>query len=253
MKKNRNITCIGLMLCILFIATLYSEEKAEQSFLQKADEYFQNGKFSLAEIFYNKAVEEHPDNFDANYNLGKTYFFQKFYEKSIKYLQTAYDIKPANEIMFHIANCFASIGNPQKALSIYSNIIERDPGYADVYLNGGNIGLRQLYNKYITIAHWEKFLALKPNDPQAPNIRKALEYLRDPNFVLKPPPGEEQPGSPGAPGSQGTPGSQGMPGTTSGTNAEGISPILPEIMGKDLKSESEEKYNLKEKKTITTE
>ncbi len=249
MKNIISLLIFILILSIISIFEAYPQEK-EKTFLQKADEYFQNGKFSLAEIFYNKAIKEQPDNFNANYNLGKTFFFQESYEKSIKYLQMAYDIKPENEIIFHIANCYANIKKPAKALSTYSNIIKKDPAYADVYLNAGNIGLKQLYNKNLTIVHWEKFLTISPNDPQAPNIRKALGYLKDPNFVLKPP---AEKGKPGESDVTTAPGTSGLPGATSGTNAEGYSPLLPDIKGKDLKSASEEKYNLKKKKDITTE
>jgi len=249
MKKIVVILIFSLMFSFIFLTSIYTQE--EKTFLEKADEYFEKGKFSLAEIFYNKAVQEHPDNFNANYNLGKIYYYQKSYKKSLKYLQMAYDLKPDKEIMFHIANCYVHDKKPKKALSIYSNLLRIDPGYADIHLNAGNIGLKQLYNKHLTIGHWEKFLELRPNDPQAPNIRKALGYLRDPNFVLKPPAGQDTESSEHITGT--STGVDRLSDATSGTNTEGMEMLLPDIKGKDLKSESEEKYKLKNKKTITTD
>ncbi len=220
---------------ILFLLVFCSTLIGEKNYMKKADEYFQKGKFSLAEIFYKKAVASQPEHFEANYNLGKIYWHQKDFKKSIKYLQTAYDLNPQNEIMFHIATCYENMEVFKKSLSLYSNVIKNDPDYADVYLNVGNIGLKHLYNKQLTIVHWEKFLLLRPDDSQSPNIRKALMYLRDPNFVLKPP------------------GDGKSVGISLGTAQSNVGILLPEIKGKDLKSKSEEKYNLKNKKTITTD
>jgi tetratricopeptide (TPR) repeat protein len=223
---------------IFLLITALNLKADEKSNLEKADQYFQDGKLSLAEIFYNKALNTRPDNYDANYNLGRIYYFQDEHKKGIKYLQTAYDLQPSNEIMFHIGNCYAGMDQPEKAMEIYSNIIKKDPDYADTHLNAGQVALKQLYKKEITIANWEKFLVLRPNDTQASNIRKALEYLRDPNFVLK------------RPSEAGTPGTVGTPGHTA---EQGLPKLFLDIKGKDLKSESEKKYYLKKKKGITTE
>lgn len=239
MKKRLFHSIIALS----FYCITYHSLHAENNYLKKANDYFKQGKFSLAEIFYNKALQKQPEHFQANYNLGKIYFHQKQNKKAIKYLKRANDIKPDKTIVFMIANSHVNDNNPEKGLSVYSNLIKKYPAYADVYLNAGNIGYQYLYKKNITIANWERFLILRPNDPQSPNIRKALEYLRDPNFVLKPPAKkgdsiiQYQPVA-------------GNQGSASSTN---VIPLIPEIKGKDLKSKSEEKYNIKKKKTITTD
>ncbi len=230
-----------LIFILLFAFNLRAENRdikktKEKSFQQKADGYFLDGKFSLAEIYYLKALKEKPDNYDINYNLGRIYYKQEEYKKAIQQLQTAYEIKPKNEIMFRIALCHDALEKPEKALSIYNDIIMKDPNYAKANLEAGIIGVKKLYNKQIAITNWERFLVLRPNDIQASNIRIALGYLRDPNFILKPP------------------GKKGASTVTTGTGPEKTQfYLIPDIKGKDLKSKSEEKYNLKSKKTITTD
>ena len=224
---------------ITFLALTLHILLAEEDLMKKADNYFAKGKFSLAEVFYKKAIQDSPEDFHANFNLGKIYFIQRDHANTVKYMERAYDIDPKNEILFYIGNSYVNNDQPEKGLSTYSNLIRKDPDYADVYLNAGNIGLKKLYNKYLTIVHWEKFLEIRPDDPQAPNIRKALEYLRDPNFILRPP----------KDGNPATFIDKSANGDTSTTNI----PIFADIKGKDLKSKAEEKYNLKNKKTITTE
>ncbi len=219
----------------LLNSTLYGEE----DYNKKAEEYFRQGKFALSEIFYKKVIQTSPDNFQANYNLGKIYYYNDKYDLAIKYLQTAYDIKPSKEIQFLIANSYIEDKKVKQGVTIYSNILKEYPDFADVHLNAGLVSYKYLYDKESTIYHWEQFLKLKPNDEQSPAIRKALEYLRDPNFVLKNPNEKSI-----------TSGSNETGITTTGTNG-GPLPII--IKGKDLKTESEEKYKLKDKKSITTE
>ena len=235
--KSVNYVLIFFLMTALNLNALNAEEKSN---LQKADQFFLDGKLSLAEIYYNKVLNTKPEDFNANYNLGRIYNVQDEFKKAIKYLQTAYDLQPSNEIMFHIANCHAGMKEPEKALEMYSNIIKKDPDYTDAYLNAGQIGLKQLYKKEVTIENWEKFLVLRPNDIQASNIRIALEYLRDPNFILKGPSGTGT----AAVGTGGTPGSGA---------GEDKQTLFPNIKGKDLNLNPVEKYEYKKKKTIIRE
>ena len=58
------------ILLLLFNVSIQAE-KEEKSFSDKANDYFEKGKFSLAEIFYVKVLKDHPDDYKANFNLGK--------------------------------------------------------------------------------------------------------------------------------------------------------------------------------------
>jgi hypothetical protein len=37
-----------------------------------------------------------------------------------------------------------------------------------------------------TISYWEKYLSIAPEDPQYEKIRRAIELLKDPNFIIPP-------------------------------------------------------------------
>lgn len=225
------------VLFAVFLA-LFGVSFAEEDHLAQAQKYFNEGKFSLAEVFYKKVVEKKPDHFESNYNLGKICYHGGRPGDSLKYLQTAYDLRPEKEILFLMANIMVEGGETQKGLSAYSNLMKEHPEYADVYLNAGLTGYKYLYNKQLTIDFWKRFLELKPEDEQSPKIRKALEYLSDPAFVLAPPSGRTN---------------QGLSGSASSSSNAGSGGLFPDIKGKDIKSGSEEKYDLKKAKGITTE
>lgn len=225
-------------ICTLLLFYLFLNILQAEDYITTANKYFNEGKLSLAEIFYKKALEQKPDDFEVNYNLGKIYYNNNDYVNAVKYLQTAYDIKPEREILFMMADSYVGQNNPQKGFSVYSNIMLQYPDYGDVYLNAGLVAYNYLYDKDLTITHWKKFLMLKPNDEQAPKIRKALEYLENPDFVLNPP---------------STKTNLGTALTGSPTALSNMNNLLQDIKGKDIKSESDEKYDLKKRKSITTE
>lgn len=229
---------IKIILFFTVFFALFSVSFAEEDYLAQAGKYFNEGKFSLAEIFYKKVVEKKPDHFESNYNLGKIYYNNGNLAEALKYLQTAYDVKSEKEILFLMGNIMVEGGQAQKGLSVYSNLMKEYPAYADVYLNAGLTGYKYLYNKQLTSDFWKRFLELKPEDEQSPKIRKALEYLADPAFVLAPPAGKTNEGISG--------------NASSSSNTDGTG-LLLDIKGKDIKSGSEEKYDLKKAKGITTE
>lgn len=232
MKK---INCTLIFVTFFAISLISQEQKSN---LDKANNYFKDGKFSLAEMFYVRALKEHPDDYKANLNLGKIYYRQQMYDKALTTLQMAYDLNSSDEIMFIMANCYVDGNKPRKGLSIYSNLMASNPNNADYHLNAGVVGYKRLYNKHITITHWEKFLTLRPHDPQSPDIRKALKYLKDPKFVLKPP-------------DDGTNKSQaGILGPGGGLSPELEKLKLPEIKGKDLESDFLERYKSRKKKGL---
>ncbi|MDD5065994.1 MAG: hypothetical protein PHF84_02990 [bacterium] len=232
----RRKACVLSVFTLLFL--LLGEVIAEEDYLATADQYFNDGKFNLAEIFYKKYIEKKPDSFEANYSLGKINYFNNNYAEAAKYLEMANDLKPGKELQFLIANTHVGNKETGKAMSLYTNLIRDYPDYGDVYLNAGLVSYKYLYNKEYTIDFWEKFLKVSPDDIQAPKIRKALEYLRDPGFTLAPPLSRTNQSAAGL--------------NTSSSNAANQS-IQLDIKGKDIKSDAEEKYDLKKPKSITTE
>ncbi len=161
-------------LFLLFTFNLF----ANFALLQKANKYFVQGKFTLAETYYQKYLKQNPEDFIANYNIGKIYYFKQEYDKAIKYLSIALEIKPEPKIKFLLANSYIEKGDIDRGISMLSNIIKKNSKFAEVYLNLGLVSLKYKNDKDTTINCWEKFLTLKPDDPQAPAIKKALEYLK---------------------------------------------------------------------------
>ena len=120
-------------------------EEGQKSFLDKANDYFENAKFSMAELFYVKVLRDQPDNLEANFNLGKIYYQQKAYKKAVKSLQMAYDLNPSDDIKFYLATCIGYSSDPDKALAMYNNLLTVKPNNPDLHLHAGLLGYKYLY------------------------------------------------------------------------------------------------------------
>lgn len=220
------------MIVILILLCSLNSLSAE-NFFDKANKYFKEGKFEMALIYYQKTLQDNPENGDAYFNIAKIYYAKDDYKNALLNFQKADELKPnLKENIRGIASVYAKLKEPDKAIEYFQKLIKLDKNYANAYLDIGNVYLQQLSNKEKTIENWEIFLDLAPTDEQAEKIRRALAYLKDPNFVM-PKPGEQ------------------LTETTAASN--GLSLPKLSIEGKDLKAPSEEKSDTKKRKGIVTE
>ncbi len=121
------------------------------------DIFLEKKRFDGALNLYKKSLDINPDNAENYFRIGQIYYYKNEADPAIENFSKAYSIDHS------IVYSYYHIG-----LSYL--IIKRD--------------------KDNTISSWEKFLQLAPTDPQYDRIKRAIELLRDPNFVL-PPPGSD--------------------------------------------------------------
>ena len=89
---------------------------------------------SLLEALIEKTGIEYPDIAGAAaYEIGRYYFFQKDYERSLKFyllaMQSVRDGSLLALIQFQIAQCYERQGQFENAEQAYAKVSEHDPGY----------------------------------------------------------------------------------------------------------------------------
>lgn len=84
-----------------------------------------------------KAVKLAPENFDANFSLGRAYFGNGDFVNSAKFFARSAEIQPKNlQAKFFLATTLERAGNLQEALKQYRAVVKLDENYAE-----GNLGL----------------------------------------------------------------------------------------------------------------
>jgi len=110
---------------------------------------FNQGKFGEAAPFFEKALSEHPDYYEAQLYLGRTYLSMKDYGKAIPSLRNAYRLSPDDfkkqiiDILIDalLGAAFSELGkgNFERSLSYLREIVSVDPNVKKVKEDLSNV------------------------------------------------------------------------------------------------------------------
>jgi tetratricopeptide (TPR) repeat protein len=240
---------------LAFLFALLAPVLAADDPFVKAEEYFDKGKFEMALLFYNRAIEARPDNVRAYFNRGRIRLYNKDFASAESDFKRVLDIEPKRtEVHYYLGCAQAGAGEGDAAVESFGRVPKKDKNYASVFLNLGNVHLALRKDKDQTIVNWEKFLELRPEDEQAENIRKALICLKDPNCwetVLAALNNASAGTNATGPGSGG-PGTGGdAASSTNGLNLPDF--FMPDIQGEGSKADVSKQKSSEGKKSIQTE
>ena len=91
--------------------------------LVKGNKLFEEEKYEEAVKAYEKILEEFPDVYIINKNIGNCYFKQEKYEKAEEYYRKVLEKVPSeSSVMLAIGNCYTNRGENEKALEWYRKI-----------------------------------------------------------------------------------------------------------------------------------
>lgn len=171
------------------------------------------GDNAAALNYLQQAVEYSPDNFDAQFSLGRAYYGNGDLASAVKSFQKAIALQPKNEnALFFLATTLERLGEDASALSVYKNLVIISPNNADGYLGVGMLLLKlegdksvegqtalrraislnaDLYEARVSlgralvkmnkadeaIEHLRKAAQLKPDNPE-PHYQLALAYRK---------------------------------------------------------------------------
>ncbi len=189
---------------------IISKELEEQ--LIKGNELFSQESYDEARAVFTKMLEENPDAYVINQNIGNCYFQEEKYEQALEYYRKV--LEKDNEdtnVLLSIGNCFANMGENETALEWYGKIeFEKIDDPTVLYNIGTNLfnlakydealiyyersveiqadfldGLYQLGLVYLTtgnndnaIIQFEKYLELDSESGRADQVRGFLDYLK---------------------------------------------------------------------------
>jgi Flp pilus assembly protein TadD len=180
--------------------------------LTKGNDFFNEGQYQEAIGVYSKMLEENPDIYILNKNIGNCYFEMEDYDQAEAYYLKILEKDPENtEAKIAIGNCFANRAENEAALEWY-NKVEFDSIKDAVVLynigtnlyNSGNYsealryyqrtveiqpdnldGIYQLGLCFLTmgskeesIKQFEKYLEIDSDSERAGQVRGFLDYLR---------------------------------------------------------------------------
>ena len=163
----------------------------DKKLFKKAEKYFYEKKFEMAEIILQEVIKKNPENAEAYSYLGDILLYKKRYDGALNLYTRALDLKPDSaETLFRMGQIYyyKKMGAP--AIDYFTRSVEKDSTMRYAYYHIGLCYLMLQRDKSNTITFWEKYMAVAPEDPQYENLRRVVELLKDPNFTI-PPQGSE--------------------------------------------------------------
>ena len=128
---------ISLLLFLLLVSSGFSQ--SNRSTLNEGVDKYDEKKYTDAEVDFRKVVESSPKSFEANYNLGNTYYKQEKYDEAIKSYQSAFENAKDNEsrakIFHNVGNSLLKSNKIEQSVEAYKNALKFNPNDQDTKYN----------------------------------------------------------------------------------------------------------------------
>jgi tetratricopeptide (TPR) repeat protein len=171
---------------VLFLAGAPSSGVSTGDF-ERATSLFFEKKFDMAETLLLRVIDSEPSNALAHSYLGDIFLIKKRYSGALDLYRKSIEIDPAlGENYFRMGQVYYYLKDGPKALEYFNRATEVDGSLRFARYHAGLTSLMLLRDKEATIENWERYLAVAADDPQYDRIRRAIELLRDPGFVIPP-------------------------------------------------------------------
>lgn len=192
------------------IEGLAMTEKIVEDF-EKANEYYDEEMYEKAIAAYGKILEDYPDAFIINKNIGNAYFALGDYEKAVEFYKKVMEKQEENSEMFilignayinkkdhekalewyrkvnvgdiedvipvyNIGVLFFNDRNYEKAIAYFKRAVEIDEEFSDGYYQLAMSYLASGQNEEV-VELLEKFLEIDPESSKAPTARLIIETL----------------------------------------------------------------------------
>jgi len=146
--------------------------------LNIGNSYFQMENYDEAEKFYRKVIQEEPDNHMALMGIGNCYSNRGDSEKAMEWYNKI-EFEKINDpaVLFNVGTTFYNSSNYEEALKYYKKSVEIEEGFLD--------GIYQLGLTYLALGRnaealgeFEKYLTHDPDSEKASQVKGFIEYLK---------------------------------------------------------------------------
>lgn len=135
--KNTPINILTVVILILFSSISFAQ--SNRSLINKGVDRYEEKKYSDAEVDFRKVVEDSPKNFDANFNLGDSYYKQQKYEEAIKSYTSALENTESDanraKTYYNIGNALLKDNKIEQSIEAYKNALKYNPDDEDTKYN----------------------------------------------------------------------------------------------------------------------
>ena len=124
-------------------------------------------------------VAQNPNDAQSLYDLADAYNNQGDFTKAIGYYERALALRPNDlNIMTDLGTAYYYSGDPDKGLDTYAKVLKIDPKFEQALFNRGVVLLYGKKDKAAAAEALQKYLALYPNSKDASRAQKMLQETK---------------------------------------------------------------------------
>lgn len=140
-------------------------ERSTREIIVAAVSMMEHGEFDKSRLLLLDVLSREPDNVTCIYEIAFSYSMQKNYRDALKYVEPLLATTKSTDQHFELAgNCYDYLGEPQKAIEVYSKGFERFPKSGRLCLELGVMFAKQ--QQYVTaLSHFERGIVVDPMYP----------------------------------------------------------------------------------------
>jgi len=120
-----------LITIVLFVSCLSASAQSDEKLIRKGNRDYKRGDYTEAEVNYKKALEVHPNNANAQFNLGDALFAQENYDAAYEAFQKVVEMSPDAKLksnaVFNMGNCLLAQEKYYDAFNIYKVSLKLNP------------------------------------------------------------------------------------------------------------------------------
>ncbi len=128
-----------IILILIAVISCNGFAQSDRSTLNKGVDKYEEKKFVDAEVDFKKVVEKSPKSFEANFNLGDSYYKQGKYEDAIKSFQSALESAKDNDrkakVYHNIGNSLLKSDKVEQSVEAYKTALKYNPNDNDTKYN----------------------------------------------------------------------------------------------------------------------
>ncbi len=130
---------LNLSLFVILLLVNCGFSQSNRSTLNEGVDKYDEKKYTDAEVDFRKVVESSPKSFEANYNLGNTYYKLEKYDEAIKSYQSAFENAKDNEsrakIFHNVGNSLLKSNKIEQSVEAYKTALKYNPNDQDTKYN----------------------------------------------------------------------------------------------------------------------
>lgn len=126
-----------------------------------------------------EAIKKNPHDVKAWIQIGNIMMDTSRFKEAIEAYSNALAMDPKNvDVRVDLGTCLRNAGKPDLAVQEYRKALQINPDHLNAHRNLGVVLASDLKDKAQAVKELEKYLALAPNAPDAPQITQLISQLK---------------------------------------------------------------------------